>query len=390
MKILYDHIHHSKSNSSDDSRNSYSGGPMNDDNNTSRGSLSDDENNDNDNTSILRYFRSKNDNDNDNDNDKNLIESDYINEENEFKKLIQSLNLRIHYIKSDGNCLFRAIADQVYGNENFHSELRFKIVNYIKQNESYFTSFIEENKTFGSYIDNMSHDCIYGGYLELYAASKLLKIEIKVYQVNGPTLVLSCDNDASSVAIAHISYHGECHYNSLRMISDILANKPAICFHARTNGYTDDQNVNLVISAVPWLSNEHAEVALQQSYNSVESAIELLIRDEYSISRLIENDDDHYIDAKPNHLSPLSIITAPFEILISSIGAVCAINNNKNSNVNNNGFTEENNFTSFGNILTLTPRKSKIGKRVRFNSTPPIIHTYSVDEVDHNLKQISI
>jgi hypothetical protein len=238
----------------------------------------------------------------------------------------------------------------------------------------------------------MSLEGIWGGYLELYSASKLLNIEIKVYQVNGPTFVLSCDEkDATSVAVAHVSYHGECHYNSLRMISDKLTNKPAICFHARTNGYADDQKVNLVIEAVPWLSNEYAEVALQQSYNSVELAIELLISDPDSITRLLETEDDEYVDVKP-HLSPMSIITAPFEILISSIGAVCAINNsNRNSNVNNNAFTEENNFI-LGNMLTLTPSKWKRGKRVTFSTTPPVIHTYSIDDLDSSLhlKQIQI
>ena len=39
---------------------------------------------------------------------------------------------RIRDVKGDGNCLFRAIADQYYGTEEKHDELRTLATNYIR------------------------------------------------------------------------------------------------------------------------------------------------------------------------------------------------------------------------------------------------------------------
>jgi hypothetical protein len=297
------------------------------------------------------------------------------------------------------------------------------LVNYIDGDfDSYINSISSSSSSSSSNSSSSSSSTVgpLGGYLELYSASKLYNIDIKVYQVNGPMFTINSDSDInsdnststtsssnsssssssggkkkkSSVAIAHVSYHGGCHYNSVRLISDIYVSRPAICSHARTNGYSNDDQVNIIIKAVPWLSNEHAEVALQQCYNNTDAAIELLIRDPDNITRLLDNDDDnndaddnadYYYNRKPQ--SPISFITAPFDLLISSIGAVCSINTNtnstSNSNSNGNGFSEttEKNFTSIGNLLFVTPFKGKKSKKaVTFSSTPPEIHSYSIDD----------
>ncbi len=45
-----------------------------------------------------------------------------------FKNLLNPLNLYIKKTKLDGNCLFRAIADQLFGQEYVHTRLRQSVV----------------------------------------------------------------------------------------------------------------------------------------------------------------------------------------------------------------------------------------------------------------------
>lgn len=49
---------------------------------------------------------------------------------------------RIVEIGRDGNCLFRAIAHQAYGDEDEHRLVRLKCMEYIFSEKEYFGNFI--------------------------------------------------------------------------------------------------------------------------------------------------------------------------------------------------------------------------------------------------------
>jgi hypothetical protein len=65
-------------------------------------------------------------------------------------------------IVGDGNCLFRALADQLGYGENRHREIRDKVVETIKQDKNYFVNFIDEDDYDGvdAYCDEMAKDGI--------------------------------------------------------------------------------------------------------------------------------------------------------------------------------------------------------------------------------------
>lgn len=48
-------------------------------------------------------------------------------------------------IPHPGNCLFRALSDQLYGHQNKHLEVRDKIINHIRANKAYFINFMAAN-----------------------------------------------------------------------------------------------------------------------------------------------------------------------------------------------------------------------------------------------------
>ena len=64
----------------------------------------------------------------------------------------------------------------------------------------------------------------WGGHQELYAASQSLHVNIVVHQCSdtAPRFILSCDTATRDI---HLSYHGECHYNSVHHLTNLEDNK---------------------------------------------------------------------------------------------------------------------------------------------------------------------
>lgn len=87
-------------------------------------------------------------------------------------------------MSADGNCLFRALSDQLYGDYgNCHEEIRSDICDYMEENKDDFKVFLvldddsceegDDGKDFESYIRTMRQDGEWGGNLELVAAARL-------------------------------------------------------------------------------------------------------------------------------------------------------------------------------------------------------------------------
>jgi hypothetical protein len=65
-------------------------------------------------------------------------------------------------IIGDGNCLFRAMADQLGYGESRHREIREKVVETIRLDEEYFVNFIDEEEidSVEAYCEEMKKDGI--------------------------------------------------------------------------------------------------------------------------------------------------------------------------------------------------------------------------------------
>jgi OTU domain-containing protein 5 len=57
-------------------------------------------------------------------------------------------NLSVVSVEGDGNCLFRAVAHQVYGNESYHMVVRAKCLDYMEVEADFFSQFVEGGKEF--------------------------------------------------------------------------------------------------------------------------------------------------------------------------------------------------------------------------------------------------
>ena len=59
--------------------------------------------------------------------------------------LTLQIGLALRETTADGNCLFRAISDQLLGFETNHKKVRTETVEYIRTNKDDFAPFIEED-----------------------------------------------------------------------------------------------------------------------------------------------------------------------------------------------------------------------------------------------------
>jgi len=127
------------------------------------------------------------------------------------------MGLRIKDVSGDGNCLFRAIADQLEGKPENHAKIRRKVVKHIEQNRSHFEPFVEDDVPFEQYVAKMRTDRTWGGHLEIQAASQAYGVNITIHQHNMPRWEVTNFPNERSI---HLSYHDGDHYASVRKVTD--------------------------------------------------------------------------------------------------------------------------------------------------------------------------
>lgn len=151
-----------------------------------------------------------------------------------------SRGLREHEIRSDGHCLYAAIADQLENSEvglkpkihvnNADDQAHLKPViagykvtrqvaaAYISQNPEEFSPFLEE--PIDQYVKTIRDTGEWGGHLELLALAKAYEININVLRGDGNVEKIECgvDNEPKTLWLAyyHHSFGLGAHYNSLR------------------------------------------------------------------------------------------------------------------------------------------------------------------------------
>ena len=107
---------------------------------------------------------------------------------NKFREQLHPLCLKVKEMEGDGNCLFRAVADQLEGDESMHAIYRQKTVEYILENKEMYTFFIEDDETIEEYCQDMAKDGVWGDQLEINAMANVFQFNAIVHQVDHPTL----------------------------------------------------------------------------------------------------------------------------------------------------------------------------------------------------------
>ncbi|XP_058227730.1 OVARIAN TUMOR DOMAIN-containing deubiquitinating enzyme 7 isoform X2 [Rhododendron vialii] len=138
----------------------------------------------------------------------------------EFHAQLDALGLKIFQVTADGNCFFRAFADQVEGNEEEHQRYRSMV-----NNREMFEPFIEDDVSFDEYCQSMEKDGTWAGNMELQAASLVTRTNICIHRNKSPRWYIR-NFDSHEAQMVHLSYHDGEHYNSVRLKED-TSNGPA-------------------------------------------------------------------------------------------------------------------------------------------------------------------
>ncbi|UJR15745.1 hypothetical protein I4U23_002680 [Adineta vaga] len=119
----------------------------------------------------------------------------------------------IKAVQEDGACLFRAVSDQVFGDEEMHATVRQNCMDYIVKNADFFRSYITED--FDHYVSRKRRQHCHGNHIEMIALSELYNRPIEVYEysiepINIVHGMYKTDNEP-----IRLSYHCGVHYNSI-------------------------------------------------------------------------------------------------------------------------------------------------------------------------------
>ena len=98
-----------------------------------------------------------------------------------FQPHLAQFGIKIRPIVMDGNCFFRAIADQLVGDEEHHLLYRKRAVDHMSKNEQLYKFFVEDDEPFADYVKRMRQPGQWAGQLEIKAVCELQRVNLMVH-----------------------------------------------------------------------------------------------------------------------------------------------------------------------------------------------------------------
>lgn len=249
--------------------------------------------------------------------------------ESEFP-LLSALGLYASEIRGDGNCLFNALSDQLYGHQKEHHEIRARVIAYMREHASYYKQFIdvhpgggtrrnpkrknagafstpvsyssptaeEIDRIFESHLESMAKGGTYGDNMEITAFSSAFEVDVKIYQRDFAYMVTGNGGEGSNRAVAHIAYHTWEHYSSIRNLDGPHSGLPNVRVKSLSPAeeqrqqeqltrtpYTQDWMLDVVSKSLPFLADKPTiRKALEESKGNIDAAVSKLLDRESSQS----------------------------------------------------------------------------------------------------------
>lgn len=210
----------------------------------------------------------------------------YKTEWTAFAKQLLPYGLCLNDTVADGNCFFRAVADQLEGDEHMWKSYRSSVVEYMKVHPELFKPFMEED--YDEYLDEMSRSGTWGGHLEMLALGIQYNIDVIVHQLNAPRLELRnqfADEENPVEREVHISYHSGSHYASVRTLEDPKTG-PALQIQLSSSvvipKVNSDKYARIVSDLTGCKNMEHVQTCLENHGMDIDSAVEVLVAEKES------------------------------------------------------------------------------------------------------------
>ena len=94
------------------------------------------------------------------------------------KQQLRLIGLDVRRIEGDGNCLFRALADQEEGLDDNHRNYRERICEFMMDNREHFEPFIEDDVTFDRHIKDLRRLGTHAGNEVLVAFAQMENLDV--------------------------------------------------------------------------------------------------------------------------------------------------------------------------------------------------------------------
>ncbi|KAL9398102.1 hypothetical protein Peur_007063 [Populus x canadensis] len=123
-------------------------------------------------------------------------------------------------IEGDGNCQFRALADQLFRSPDYHKHVRKKIVKQLKHFRKSYEGYVPMK--YRSYVKKMKKPGEWGDHLTLQAAADQFGAKICLVTSFRDTCYIEImPKDKSPTRELWLSFWSEVHYNSLYATGDV-------------------------------------------------------------------------------------------------------------------------------------------------------------------------
>lgn len=139
----------------------------------------------------------------------------------DYERLRQRLDLyglQEKVVRGDGNCQFRAISDQLFGDPERHREVRDMVMMQLRNRQELYRDYVaDEAGGFDAYLDRMAQDGAWGDHITLQAAADVYCVHFSIISsYPGDEFLIKIEpNGHESNAIYWLSFWAEVHYNSL-------------------------------------------------------------------------------------------------------------------------------------------------------------------------------
>lgn len=128
-------------------------------------------------------------------------------------------------IEGDGNCQFRALADQLFHNPDYHKHVRKKVYKQLKHHKRLYEGYVPMN--YRSYLKKMKRLGEWGDHVTLQAAADRFGAKICLVTSFRDTYYIEIiPKDITPSKELWLSYWSEVHYNSLYESGDVPTRAP--------------------------------------------------------------------------------------------------------------------------------------------------------------------
>ena len=144
-------------------------------------------------------------------------------------KILRKHGFNEKEITADGNCLYRSLAEEIFGDQEFHILMRQNLIQYMQTHREHFTAFFID-WDFDAIMQQKSVLGEWGDQTDITAFTELYHHNVYVYEKKGQCIQVTQHRHPQAAKTIHLSRHSESHYNFLSHTKETYQTSEQITF----------------------------------------------------------------------------------------------------------------------------------------------------------------